>query len=314
MELSRQRISLKKLMNESAEVTATEARKKKQDFRVEIDLIHEYVQGDPVRLRQVFINLVSNAVKYTPEGGRIRMRLMEFPNKTGEECRYRFQVEDNGIGMSKEFLEKVFEPFTRADNSMTQKNQGNGLGLSITHSVVEMMGGVIEVKSEPGKGSIFTVILQFSAEEAPEKKEESGQEKKRPAASFEGFRALLAEDNELNREIAETFLEDFGIKAESVVNGQEAVELLKKRGDGYFDVVFMDIQMPVMNGYQATRAIRELHTPYTDQLPIIAMTANAFAEDVQEAFRAGMNEHVTKPVDVRKLALVLDKYLSRTDR
>ena len=314
MELSRQRISLKKLMNESAEVTATEARKKKQDFRVEIDLIHEYVQGDPVRLRQVFINLVSNAVKYTPEGGRIRMRLMEFPNKTGEECRYRFQVEDNGIGMSKEFLEKVFEPFTRADNSMTQKNQGTGLGLSITHSVVEMMGGVIEVKSEPGKGSIFTVILQFSAEEAPEKKEESGQEKKRPAASFEGFRALLAEDNELNREIAETFLEDFGIKAESVVNGQEAVELLKKRGDGYFDVVFMDIQMPVMNGYQATRAIRELHTPYTDQLPIIAMTANAFAEDVQEAFRAGMNEHVTKPVDVRKLALVLDKYLSRTDR
>ena len=197
---------------------------------------------------------------------------------------------------------------------MTQKNQGTGLGLSITHSVVEMMGGVIEVKSEPGKGSIFTVILQFSAEEAPEKKEESGQEKKRPAASFEGFRALLAEDNELNREIAETFLEDFGIKAESVVNGQEAVELLKKRGDGYFDVVFMDIQMPVMNGYQATRAIRELHTPYTDQLPIIAMTANAFAEDVQEAFRAGMNEHVTKPVDVRKLALVLDKYLSRTDR
>ena len=138
------------------------------------------------------------------------------------------------------------------------------------------MGGVIEVKSEPGKGSIFTVILQFSAEEAPEKKEESGQEKKRPAASFEGFRALLVEDNELNREIAETFLEDFGIKAESVVNGQEAVELLKKRGDGYFDVVFMDIQMPVMNGYQATRAIRELHTPYTDQLPIIAMTANAF--------------------------------------
>ncbi len=125
--------------------------------------------------------------------------------------------------MSKEFLEKVFEPFTRADNSMTQKNQGTGLGLSITHSVVEMMGGVIEVKSEPGKGSIFTVILQFSAEEAPEK-EESGQEKKRPAASFEGFRALLAEDNELNREIAETFLEDFGIKAESVVNGQEAVE------------------------------------------------------------------------------------------
>ena len=314
MELSRQRISLKKLMNESAEVTATEARKKKQDFRVEIDLIHEYVQGDPVRLRQVFINLVSNAVKCTPEGGRIRMRLMEFPNKTGEECRYRFQVEDNGIGMSKEFLEKVFEPFTRADNSMTQKNQGTGLGLSITHSVVEMMGGVIEVKSEPGKGSIFTVILQFSAEEAPEKKEESGQEKKRPAASFEGFRALLAEDNELNREIAETFLEDFGIKAESVVNGQEAVELLKKRGDGYFDVVFMDIQMPVMNGYQATQAIRELHTPYTDQLPIIAMTANAFAEDVQEAFRAGMNEHVTKPVDVRKLALVLDKYLSRTDR
>ena len=142
---------------------------------MEIDLVHEYVQGDPVRLRHgSFSTFVSNAVKYTPEGGRIRMRLMEFPNKTGEECRYRFQVEDNGIGMSKEFLEKVFEPFTRADNSMTQKNQGTGLGLSITHSVVEMMGGVIEVKSEPGKGRHFyrhlTVLGRRSTREKRRKR------------------------------------------------------------------------------------------------------------------------------------------------
>ena len=177
MELSRQRISLKKLMNESAEVTRRKLGKRNRIFRVEIDLIHEYVQGDPVRLRQVFINLVSNAVKYTPEGGRIRMRLMEFPNKTGEECRYRFQVEDNGIGMSKEFLEKVFEPFTRADNSMTQKNQGTGLGLSITHSVVEMMGGVIEVKSEPGKGSILPSSYSSRQKKHQRKKKKAARRK-----------------------------------------------------------------------------------------------------------------------------------------
>ncbi len=296
----------------AADLCMTQIEKKHHKFTLDLSgLTGDYVSADPVRLRQVFVNLLSNAIKYTPEGGTLLFQAQTLPMEQQEEGCYRFVVQDNGIGMSQDFLKQLFEPFAREDNSMTNVEQGTGLGLSITQSIISMMGGTIETDSKQGVGTRFTVTLRFKR-----LKEERIQAKQVDLAadeqtSFEGFRILLAEDNELNREIACELLSATGLAIDTATNGQEAFEKLKNSADGYYDLILMDIQMPVMNGYEATKAIRSLDRAYAKSIPIIAMTANVFQDDVMKAIESGMNEHVTKPIDMKIVCRVLQSWLHR---
>lgn len=281
-------------------------------FYVEMkDVDVKYIVGDELRISQILVNFLSNAQKFT-EKGEIRVTFRQLQKENGK-VSLMFRVHDTGKGMDAKFISRIFKPFEQESQDITKQYGGSGLGMSITDRLVHLMGGEIVIDSMLGKGSDFSVYLTLPIAEVSEieteQEDETGTD-----FTFNGCHILMAEDNEINAEIAVSILENEGAKVDVAVNGKDAVEKYAASAPGTYNFILMDIQMPVMNGYQATQAIRELHTPYTDQLPIIAMTANAFAEDVQEAFRAGMNEHVTKPVDVRKLALVLDKYLSRTDR
>lgn len=281
-------------------------------FYVEMkDVDVKYIVGDELRISQILVNFLSNAQKFT-EKGEIRVTFRQLQKENGK-VSLMFRVHDTGKGMDAKFISRIFKPFEQESQDITKQYGGSGLGMSITDRLVHLMGGEIVIDSMLGKGSDFSIYLTLPIAEVSEieteQEDETGTD-----FTFNGCHILMAEDNEINAEIAVSILENEGAKVDVAVNGKDAVEKYAASAPGTYNFILMDIQMPVMNGYQATRAIRELHTPYTDQFPIIAMTANAFAEDVQEAFRAGMNEHVTKPVDVRKLALVLDKYLSRTDR
>ena len=295
----------------SADLCATQIEKKHHHFTLDLSgLTQDYVLADPVRLRQIFVNLLSNAIKYTPQGGNILFKAQTLPMGQQEEGCYRFIVKDNGIGMSESFLQQLYEPFAREDNSMTNVEQGTGLGLSITQSIIAMMGGTIEAKSRPGEGTCFIVTLRFTRlKEDNMQKQETAQSEDN--VSFEGFRVLLTEDNELNREIASELLSDIGLEIEIAKNGKEAVEKVMMKPDHYYDLIFMDIQMPVMNGYEATRAIRSLDKEYAKNIPIIAMTANVFQDDIMKAIESGMNEHVTKPVDMKLVCRILQKWLKK---
>ena len=295
----------------SADLCATQIEKKHHHFTLDLSgLTQDYVLADPVRLRQIFVNLLSNAIKYTPQGGNILFKAQTLPMGQQEEGCYRFIVKDNGIGMSESFLQQLYEPFAREDNSMTNVEQGTGLGLSITQSIIAMMGGTIEAKSRPGEGTCFIVTLRFTRlKEDNMQKQETAQSEDN--VSFEGFRVLLTEDNELNREIASELLSDIGLEIEIAKNGKEAVEKVMMKPDHYYDLIFMDIQMPVMNGYEATRAIRSLDKEYAKNIPIIAMTANVFQDDIMKAIESGMNEHITKPVDMKLVCRILQKWLKK---
>ena len=295
----------------SADLCVTQIEKKRHHFTLDLSgLTQDYVLADPVRLRQIFVNLLSNAIKYTPQGGNILFKAQTLPMGQQEEGCYRFIVKDNGIGMSESFLQQLYEPFAREDNSMTNVEQGTGLGLSITQSIIAMMGGTIEAKSRQGEGTCFTVTLRFTRlKEDKVQKQETAQSEDN--ISFEGFRVLLTEDNELNREIASELLSDIGLEIETAKNGKEAVEKMMMKPDHYYDLIFMDIQMPIMNGYEATRAIRSLDSEYARNIPIIAMTANVFQDDIMKAIESGMNEHVTKPIDMKIVCHVLQKWLKK---
>ncbi len=258
---------------------------------------HPHVLTDARRLDQILNNLLSNAVKYTPAGGSIQLTLEELHSDKPGWGIYRFTVQDTGIGMSEEFLGKIFLPFEREDTSMTGKVSGVGLGMAITHNIVQLMGGRIDVQSVQGEGSTFTVILpcEFAGNEenAPEQAVEE--------FSLAGLRILLAEDNLLNMEIATELLEMEGAQVTAAENGQLAVECFRDNPSGRFDLILMDIQMPVMDGYAATRVIRQLDHPQAKTIPILAMTANAFADDVIAAQEAGMNGHIAKPIDMARI-------------
>ena len=276
---------------------------------------HEAVIGDSLRLQKVFTNLMGNAVKFTPDGGEIRLTVTEKACNQNKMGCYEFVFEDNGIGISQEFLDKVFEPFSRDTGGQAGNIQGTGLGMSISRNIVRMMGGDIKVESRLGEGSKFTVTLYLKLQDAAEALPEArtpGQAA--PTATLEqldcsGHRALLVEDNALNAEIAGEFLRMTGMTVEQAWDGTEAVDKLAACPDGYYDIVFMDIQMPRMNGYDATRAIRTMGRAYCSQVPIVAMTANAFSEDVQAAKNAGMNEHIAKPLELDVLEKCLKKWL-----
>ena len=304
-QLKEEALSLPELVDAVGEVCRTDAERKHQQFEVIVGGIrHGQVLADPVKLRQILTNLTANAVKYTPDGGRVELLAEQVSLSKEGYGSYRFIIRDNGIGMSKEFQKQLFQPFSREDNSMTNVTQGTGLGLSIVKSVIDMMGGSIEVQSVQGQGSTFTVLLQFALTQ-----ERAGEIETEEEVRFDGHRILLAEDNELNREIACELLSEIGLVVETAQNGQEAIESIVRRPDYYYELVFMDIQMPVLNGYEATRKIRNAGKRYTDQLPIIAMTANVFQNDILEAIESGMNDHVTKPIDMKVLSDLLRRWL-----
>ena len=263
---------------------------------------HEWVNGDKVHLMQIFSNLVSNAVKYTQKGGKIQFLVEECETKSSVYAKYRFLVSDNGIGMSADFKETIFDAFTRAESSVTNKIQGTGLGMAITKNLVEAMGGTIDVESELGQGSCFEVLIDLRIAEDRKIVLTAQEEIDEPDSNtLKGMRFLCAEDNELNAEILMELLKIEGAECIICENGERVLEAFEQSAPGDYDMILMDVQMPVMNGYDATRAIRRSTHELAKTIPIIAMTANAFSEDIQYSLAAGMNAHISKPVDMKTL-------------
>ena len=280
----------------------------KKDLSLTLDTVgveNEDVIADPLRLEQILINVLANAVKFTPDGGQIGLWIVQKDTAPTGYADFEFHIKDNGIGMSEEFQKHIFEQFARERTSTVSKIQGTGLGMAITKSLVDMMGGGITVKSEQGKGSEFTISLRFPIGEA-----KTGQTPPAAKASaFTGKKLLVVEDNELNLEIASTLLKEAGFEVDTAENGKIAVEKVEAASAGRYDLILMDIQMPEMDGYEATRRIRALPDARKAALPIVAMTANAFEDDRKNALHAGMNGHIAKPLDIQKLFQVLSELL-----
>ena len=314
MHIEEKLCSLPEILDGLYNILQADVKAKQLSLRIEsVDILDEEIYCDKLRLDQVLLNLLSNAVKYTEKGGNIYVRVAETPGAMSGYANYEFLIKDTGIGMSEEFVTKIFEPFNRELDSTTSGIQGTGLGMAITKNIVEMMGGTISVKSEKGIGSEFKVSFTFRVNTGEKMIHMSEFENimslEEKLAEVPKGRILLAEDVELNQEIAATILGDAGFETEIAGNGQIAVEMLAKSEPGYYQVILMDVQMPVMNGYEATKEIRRMENKELASIPIIAMTANAFEEDKQEALRSGMNGHIAKPIDIDVLFGVLRQIL-----
>ena len=295
------------LMQTLSDVFEPSVRQKKLTCTYHTDVEHPYIVSDRTKVREILLNVISNAIKYTPEGGQIAVSVKELPAEKPKTGRYTFTVRDDGIGMSEEYLPHIFEEFTREHTSTESKVIGTGLGLPIVKALVEWMHGSIDVQSKLGAGTTVTITLGFPlADEAQKRVEE--QDAEGDAAQLRGCRILLAEDNDLNAEIVVTILEESGLTVERTADGELCIEALKAHPAGYYDAILMDIQMPNMDGYQATKIIRNLSGNYRT-IPIIAMTANAFDEDRQKALSVGMDAHLAKPVDVKRLFGTLRKVI-----
>jgi CheY-like chemotaxis protein len=267
-----------------------------QDFK------YPYVYGDELHLRQIFINILGNAVKFTPDGGRIEFRAKETAIE-GDKVTYIFEFEDTGIGISEEFQAKIFDEFSQEGQNGRSTYQGTGLGMAISKKFVELMDGHISVRSKSGEGTCFTVEMVFDIDYnyKPGVIRDS-------VKQLAGMSILVVEDNELNMEIARDILLEEGVKITEAGNGKMALDIFMASKPGTYDLILMDIMMPVMNGYDATRAIRTSAHPEATTIPIVAMTANAYREDVEMAMEAGMNAHVAKPIDIEVLLSVLEEY------
>ena len=295
--------SILDLMQELDTIFHTQIYEKQQTLTIiKENIQHEWVNGDQVHLMQIFSNLLSNAVKYTQEGGEIQFFVEECETKSSVYAKYRFLVSDNGMGMSADFKDTIFDAFTRAESSLTNKIQGTGLGMAITKNLVEAMGGTIDVDSELGQGSCFEVLMDLKIAEdrtvALAAQEETDEQ---DGNILQGMRFLCAEDNELNAEILTELLKIEGAECTICENGEEILKAFEQSAPGDYDMILMDVQMPVMNGYEATKAIRRSSHELAKTIPIIAMTANAFSEDIQHSLAAGMNAHVSKPVEMKVL-------------
>ena len=318
--LQMQKVNLTKQLSQVNGVIRPQANARNQNLYIKAQQIrHENFWGDGVRLRQVLINLLSNAVKYTPEGGTIHFDIEEFEDEKGG-LFYRFAVTDTGRGMSTQFLEHIFDPYSRSESALASEIQGTGLGMAITQKIVTLMGGTIEVESEPGKGSRFVVVIPFRSDEEAGADRESGEEllidassDKEETFSIKGIRLLCAEDNDLNAEILGAMLDMAEVKYDICRDGKQLLDVFEKHPKDY-DAILTDIQMPVMNGYEMTQAIRESSVEEGRTIPIIAMTANVFAEDIQRCLKAGMNAHIPKPVDMRALTGVIKSVLGAGER
>ena len=311
--------SLKGMFHEIGSIVYNESMEKGQALRfLTDDIIHDNLLGDAGKIRQVLINLINNAIKYTPCGGTITVTSKEMTSGIpGVGC-FVFTVEDNGIGISEEFLDHIFVPFAREENCHVRKVQGTGLGMSISHGIVTAMQGSIRVESKQGAGSRFIVTLTIrtleeEGGEAAVLRALSGNTGRKLEMCLQGLRlqVLLVEDNELNMEIAETLLRDAGFIVDRAENGYEALKLFNDSEPGTYDAILMDLQMPVMDGYTAASEIRSSSHPEAKTVPIIALTANAFAEDISKVMAAGMNDHVTKPIDFDRLLAALRKCICR---
>ena len=286
----------------------TAVQEKHQTITVHKQVANPYVYIDSSHLSEIVLNVISNAIKYTGQNGKIDCCLTQKPHEDADWCYMEISIADNGIGMSEEFQAHIFESFSRERSSTISGIEGTGLGMGLVKNLVELMHGTIEIQSSPGKGSTFTICIPCRTarkEEAEPRKSSSD----RPQKTLAGKRILLAEDNDLNAEIAIELLSEEGLLVDRVSNGVACVEKLEKAAPDFYDLILMDIQMPVMNGYDATRKIRQLEDPFRSSIPIIAMTANAFAEDRQKALFVGMNDHVAKPVDMNVLIPVLEKHI-----
>ena len=295
--------SILDLVQELDTIFHTQIYEKQQTLTIiKENIQHEWVNGDQVHLMQIFSNLLSNAVKYTQEGGEIQFFVEECETKSSVYAKYRFLVSDNGMGMSADFKDTIFDAFTRAESSLTNKIQGTGLGMAITKNLVEAMGGSIDVDSELGQGSCFEVLLDLKIAEdrtaALAAQEETDEQ---DGNILQGMKFLCAEDNELNAEILMELLKIEGAECTICENGEEILKAFEQSAPGDYDMILMDVQMPVMNGYEATKAIRRSSHELAKTIPIIAMTANAFSEDIQHSLAAGMNAHVSKPVEMKVL-------------
>lgn len=283
---------------------------KKQKFEIKIqNLEHKWLLGDSMRLLQILNNLLSNAYKYTPAGGTICIEVQEMEQSSSSYAKVCFKVMDNGIGMSREFLARIYDSFTREECSVTNTIQGTGIGMSIVKSLVDLMGGSIDVESMQGKGTCFELILDFRISEktVTDCSKQKEEKEKTDTSQLRGMHFLCAEDNELNAEILKELLHMEGAECVICPNGRAVVEKFEKSAPGDYDMILMDVQMPVMNGYEATKEIRRGNHPLALTIPIVAMTANAFSEDVQKSLSAGMNAHISKPMDMKKLARVVQK-------
>lgn len=293
---------LREMVGEIESIIRMQADARQQRFTVQVEQVaHDAVLGDKLRIRQIILNLLSNAVKYTPDGGSIQFTVQGLEQPKQNLQKVRIVVRDTGYGMEADYLKTIFEPFTRLDNTMTGKIQGTGLGLAITKNIVDLMGGTITVQSVPNKGSTFTVELELPV--APNEDALLSAERADPdmPVTLRGLRVLAAEDNELNAEILEELLSMEGVVCTLCENGEQAAAAFAQARPGSYDLILMEIQMPVLNGYEATKRIRASAHPEAKTIPIVAMTANAFAEDVLDALQAGMNAHIAKPVDMNVL-------------
>ena len=304
LEISNEPADIRKLIEGVDNMSSSLAIQKSIDFKTEIgDIANPYVYIDELHINEVLINLTSNAIKYTPEGGKVRFRVNQISDVNNGKTVFSFEVDDDGIGMSEEFQQHLFEAFSREKTSTVSKQQGTGLGLSIVKNIVDLAGGTISVNSKKDEGSTFIVELPLHVmdEETVRKYEDVNKpiDISKKEYSFENKKVLLVEDNEMNREIGIEILEEAGIIVDTAEDGELAVRAVEEKGTDYYDFILMDIQMPVMDGYEATRAIRTL--PDGDKLTIIALSANAFEEDIKKSLEIGMNAHVAKPVDVNIL-------------
>ena len=307
--LNIEKTNLPQQVSQLDSIIRQQAGQRRQTFTVNTHLQHENVLADPNRLNQVLMNILSNAVKYTPQGGHIRLDVEELSH-TEHYAKYRFVVQDDGIGMSAVYQKTLFDPFTREEKSGTNRVQGTGLGMAITKSIVDLMGGTIHVESAPGKGSRFEVVLEFPIDAEADKVQTASAlpEEAEAVSPLSGMKFLCAEDNAINAEILEMLLETKGARCTICSNGQEIVDAFASVKPGEYDMILMDVQMPVMDGLEATRRIRNGENPLGRTIPILAMTANAFLEDMQKSKEAGMDEHLSKPVDIAALEQTVKRF------
>ena len=311
VDLSEGEFNLAEMLEEAVSLQQVAAKAKGHELSVETEeLKHPDVIGDKIRLEQVLNNLLSNAIKYTPDHGKIHVVFREKETNKDNVGWYEIEVADNGIGMSPEYVKTIFDPFSRSSDPRAASAQGTGLGMPITRNILRMMNGDIRVESKPDEGSVFTASfalrIQASLSDSPESPDNVAE----PALpDFSGRRILLVEDNELNREIATELLGATGVSIDSATNGQEGVEKFLDNAPGYYDLIFMDIQMPVLDGHGAARAIRASSHPDAKFIPIVAMSANAFSTDVRAAIDAGMNAHIAKPIDMATVIKTMKQYM-----
>lgn len=292
--------NLEELIESLQAVFEPQVKEKKLTYTCNLDVTHKHVICDRTKMREIILNIVGNSLKYTPEGGKVSFSITEKPSENQDEAVFKIVVEDTGIGMSKEYLPHIFEEFTREHSTTESKVIGTGLGLPIVKSLVELMHGTIDVESEAGKGTRFEVNLPLKIAQEEDAFKLAEKDVTNNIEKLKGMRILLAEDNDLNAEIAVTILEECGLKVERAEDGEICLKMLKERPKRYYDAILMDIQMPKMDGYQTTKLIRQMDDSRA-RIPVIAMTANAFDEDRKKAYDAGMDAHVAKPVDIKKL-------------